>query len=181
MVYLESKGVGRGNKKVKALRAMRSEDWQKVLEAVEDSRDADCNTNWRRDWALIFLGAALGMRRGEVILFQRRHFKDLESNDTIYCPTLKQSDKIKYICKGTLHDGRACQRACSVKASSAGLEHTCFRCGTIGTVPIPKHELVTGVVEVEVDIVEGMGPSKLDRDEEEEHADTVRPEPEERP
>ncbi len=152
MIYVNNKNVGRGNTKVKALRAMRHEEWEKVLDHVEMS--AHDNMKWQRDFALIYLGAALGMRRGEVILFQRHHFKDLEKNFTIYCPTLKQSEKIKYACKGQLHDGRPCGRICNVKATSAGGEHTCYRCGTIGQVPIPARELTTGVVDVEIDIVE---------------------------
>ncbi len=154
MIYLNSKNVGRGNKKVKALRAMRHEDWKAVLDQVEISSTQDANTNWKRDYALIFLGAALGMRRGEIVLFQRRHFKDLAKNDVIYCPTLKQSEKIKYACRGQLHDGRDCGRICNVKATAAGQEHTCYRCGTVGTVPTPSRTLSTGVVEVEIDIVE---------------------------
>ncbi len=152
MVYLNSKGVGRNNKKVKALKALRPEDWQAILQAVEDSEPY--NADWHRDYALIFLGAAIGMRRGEIHLFQRHHFRDMIDNFTIYCPTLKQSEKIKFRCKGYLHDGRDCGRMCHVKASAAGQEHTCYRCGTIGTVPTPKGELSTGVVDVEIDVID---------------------------
>ncbi len=75
MIYLNSKAVGRGNKKIKALRAMTHADWLLVLDEVEMSATRDANTNWQRDYALIYLAAKLGMRRGEIILFRRQHFR----------------------------------------------------------------------------------------------------------
>lgn len=131
---------------------MTSEDWKLMLEAVEATQDT--NSHWQRDYALIFIAAALGMRRGEVRLFERRHFKDLESHDTILCPTLKQSEKIQFACKGALHTGEACGRICRVKADSAGQEHKCYRCGEYTVVPALKGKPQSGVVEVPIDIVE---------------------------
>ncbi len=155
MGYIHSKGVGRvqqGQKKSDGMKALRLEDCQLLLTTVEAS--APTNPKWRRDYALILISAALGMRRGEVRLFERKHFADLERDGIIHCPTLKQSEKIKFVCAGNMHDGQPCMRQCRVKASSAGTLHECYRCGTKRMVPVPKGKLQSGVILIDIDIVE---------------------------
>lgn len=155
MGYVHNKGVGRvqrGQKKSDGMKALRLEDCQLLLSTVEAS--APTNPKWQRDYALILISAALGMRRGEVRLFERKHFADLERDGVIHCPTLKQSEKIKFICAGNMHDGQPCMRQVRVRATAAGEVHKCYRCGTERIVPVPKGKLQSGVILVDIDIVE---------------------------
>ncbi len=155
MGYVHSKGVGRvqrGQKKVDGIKALRLEDFRLLLDTVEAS--APTNPKWKRDHAMISIAAGLGMRRGELRLFERKHFADLERDGVVHCPTLKQSEKIKFVCAGNMHDGQPCMRQCRVKATAAGTTHECYRCGTKRVVPTPKNKLQTGVVLVDIDIVE---------------------------
>ncbi len=158
MLYINTKNQNRDGVTVKksdkapSEYVIRDDDWKKMLDACEETQPN--NPRWERDYALIFLGAALGMRRGEICLFERNHFRDLEQHNVIYAPTLKQSDKIQFVCRGLDSSGDVCGRRCRVKASSAGQEHRCHRCGSIGVVPVPKGKLSTGVVEKTVDVVE---------------------------
>lgn len=157
MIYLNCKKVGRtqdaGHVKPKSLKAVTEDQWLDMLKAIEDSEPE--NTNWVRDYALIFLGAALGMRVGEIVLFERRHFADLEKYDVIHIPTLKQSEKIQFVCPGKTSNGEVCRRKSRVKLSSAGKPHRCYCCGTTSDVPV-VHGVAehAGVVEIDVDIVE---------------------------
>lgn len=108
---------------------------------------------WRRDYALIFLSGALGMRVGEVCLFERRHF-DIE-HDVIHAPTLKQSEKITFICPKNMADGSACGRKSRVRLSAAGKEHKCYRCGQTSKVQeLRPGQVDKGVAEVDIDIIE---------------------------
>ncbi len=156
MIYTNCKKVGRTQdrgKKPKSLKSVTIEQWQAMLQAVEDS--AHENENWQRDYALIFLGASLGMRVGEIILFERRHFADLEKYDVIHIPTLKQSEKIQFVCPGTTVKGERCGRKSCVKLSSAGKPHRCYCCGETNIVPDVKGTRThAGIVEIDVDIVE---------------------------
>lgn len=155
-LYATTKQIGRpqkGDKKPKAIKTVSDEQWVSILQAVEDS--SKINPRWERDYAIIFLGAALGMRRGEICLYERDHFRDLNQYDVIHVPTLKRSERIQYTCKGTTADGDKCERKVRVKASSAGHMHRCYRCGKYGEVPkLPNGRESSGVVLVDVDIVE---------------------------
>lgn len=154
--YLNSKNVGRlkdGDKKPKSLKAISLDQFRAILQAVHDSEPI--NENWRRDYALIYLGGALGMRVGEIALYERSHFSDLEKYDVIHVPTLKQSEKITFVCPGMTHEGEYCGRKSRVKLSSAGQMHKCFRCGKSNPVPKAKNGATsTGIVLIDVDIVE---------------------------
>ncbi len=156
MNYLNCKGIGRdhlkGKKKSQSVKAITSEQWQAILEAVEDS--APNNRNWRRDWALIFLSGALGMRVGEARFLERSHFSELVSSDVVHVPTLKQSEKISFVCQHTGSDGERCGRKMRIKMSSAGKMHKCYRCGKSSPVPETKGKIITDFVLVDVDIVE---------------------------
>lgn len=155
MFYVNSKKLEhRGQvRKASSERVMQDCDWVKMLDACEASSGQ--NAKWQRDWAIIFLGCALGMRRGEVRLFKRKDFDDLQEHNVIHVPTLKQSERITYVCENkdcvTLKGKRTSYR---LKASAAGEQHECSKCWTIGTVPKPKNKLVTGVVYRDVDVVE---------------------------
>lgn len=139
--------------KASSERIMTDNDWTAMLDACEQS--APVNPRWQRDWALIFLGCALGMRRGEMALWERSHFDDLQQHNVIHAPTLKQAERITYTCANkdclTLKGKRTTFR---VKAASAGKEHECSKCWTVGTVPKPKNKLISGVVLRDVDVVE---------------------------
>ncbi len=143
--YLNCKSVGRAQPKPKRLLAVTGDQWQTILLAVEDSFET--NPSWRRDYAIIFIGAALGMRRGEICLYERQHFRDLDGYDVIYVPTLKQSEKIQFTCP-------ACSKRCRVKMASSGLQFRCPFCANVGTVPKREATQASGAVEVPVDIVE---------------------------
>ncbi len=147
MLYLNCKKTGRtqdAGKKPMALKALDTASWERMLEMCADSKAV--NKNWVRDYMILFLGCALGMRRGEVAIFERNHFRDMDSLMVIHVPTLKQSERIQYQCP--------CGKRCRVRAASAGEQHTCAKCGQAGTIPTPKGKLFTGVVERELDIVE---------------------------
>lgn len=152
MGYLHNKNVGKGNRKLQSMKAMTLDDLRVLLDTVKAS--AATNAKWERDFAMIFIAAALGMRRGELRLFERKHFADLERDGVVHCPTLKQSEKIQFICAGNLHDGQPCMRTCRVRATAAGQVHKCYRCGTERVVPVPKGKLQSGVILVDIDIVE---------------------------
>lgn len=154
MAYTLNKGVGRSQKKPRSVLSVTDDQWKDMLQAVEDSKDV--NPNWQRDYAIIFLGAALGMRVGEIILLERRHFEDMDQYDVIHLPTLKQSEKVQFICRGTNVRGEPCGRKVRVKVSSAGKPHECYRCGHISEVPEPRsgNHSSSGVVEVDIEIVE---------------------------
>lgn len=154
MIYLNSKNIGRGHpQKADALRVMRDSDWQLILDAVEAS--APMNPKWQRDWAIVFLGMALGQRRGEVALLNRDHFRDLQEFHVIHAPTLKQAERITYTCPNpecvTLKGKRTTMR---VSSKAAGQPYECSKCWSVGTVSKPKSVLLSGVVERDIDVVE---------------------------
>ncbi len=150
MSYIASKSIGRTQdtgEKPDLLKAITQEQMADILMAVENDHT---NSKWVRDHAIIFLGAALGLRRGEVCLLERNHFRDLENGDTIHIPTLKQSKKIEFVCPNA-----RCGRKCRVKLSSAGKDHKCSKCGTVSAIPESKHgSSAEGVVDLPIDIVE---------------------------
>lgn len=145
--YHNSKGLGvHGHvEKTPSERVMKDADWRAVLNVCHDSQNV--NEKWERDHAIIFFGAALGMRRAEIPLFERDNFRDLNDHDVIHAPTLKRSERIKYTCQN-------CRRKCHVKLSSSGDRHKCSRCGHSGTVPNTKN-VVEGAVPIDIDIIEG--------------------------
>lgn len=141
---MPSRGVVPKKSKSRNEYVISSEEWQLILETVENS--APTNPQWKRDYAIIFLGGALGMRRGEIPLFERNHFRFLEDSDVVYAPTLKQEDRIPYAC--------SCGRRCRVKSSSGGCDHLCARCGKSGRVPMPGKSVIIGAIEKDIPIVE---------------------------
>ncbi len=150
MLYLNCKKTGRTQdapRKGSHLKAIDNQSWEKMLQAVEDS--SDVNEHWQRDYAIIFLGAALGLRRGEVAILERKHFRDMETEDIIHAPTLKASEKIQFKCKNP-----DCLKRSSVKASRSGKEFKCWKCGVIGMVDECSAKKRTGVIEKDLDIVE---------------------------
>lgn len=148
MPYLHNKSTGRTKetgKKPALMKTITAEQWQNILQAIED--DA-ANPRWERDWAIVFLGAALGLRRGEICLLERNHFRDLEKYDVIHLPTLKQSEKLQFNCKH-------CDKKARLKLLSAGLPYKCSKCGKTSTAPsLRPGQAISGVVEIPVDVVE---------------------------
>ena len=154
--YLQSKGTGRGHcHKTKREKALSGEQLQAMLKACEESAN-EFNEHWKRDHAAIYLAYMLGLRVGEVALLERHHARELlKGDDTMWVPTLKQSDKIPYRCKGTLQTtGQPCGRAVRLRWDMGGQKHTCSKCDTSGLVPIPKDKLNTGVIEKDPGFVE---------------------------
>ncbi len=148
MFYLNSKNVGRTQDtgaKPKGLLVLDNKSWETMLEECEKSKGV--NPNWKRDYAIIFIGCALGLRRVEVCALEKNNFRNLESLMVIHAPTAKQSEKIQFRCQH-------CGRRCRVKASSAGKDHHCAKCHEVGKVNTPKRELETGITERDLDIVE---------------------------
>ncbi len=84
--YLQSKGVGRISGKLGVRQIISESDWSKVLGAALSSAD-DGNACAKRDHATLYLGYMLGLRISEACLLERRHFKDLEKNDSLTIPT----------------------------------------------------------------------------------------------
>lgn len=137
--YLITKGIGkRGHVEGKS----QSKEWsfeQKqvyaMLREVEKSKD-EFNENWLRDYALLYLAYGFGLRVGEVVQLERRHFRDI-IDMVVHLPTLKKSKKIVYRCTGEV-DGEKCTRVVRVKRDRAGKDFTCVRCGTKGKIPVPE-------------------------------------------
>ena len=127
------------------LKAITVDQWKSVLQAIEDSEMQ--NRQWERDYAIVFLGGALGMRVGEICLYERKHFRDFEKHDIIHAPTLKQSEKIQFTC-------HHCERVCRVKLDMSGKEFKCSKCNKTGRVPEVKSKTVDGIPEVDIDMVE---------------------------
>lgn len=151
MPYIHCKNVGRTqenhSKKPTAVKSITEDQWQAILQAIEDD---STNKHQSRDYALIFIGASLGLRRGEACVLERKHFRDLDKYDVIYMPTLKQSEKIVVTCKNS-----ACGKNVRVKLSSAGKTHKCPYCGLKNDIPKIKSEKETEeYVEMPIDIVE---------------------------
>lgn len=154
--YLQSKKLGkRGHvHKSKRERALSQEQFEATLQACEDSQK-EFNECWHRDYCAIYLGFMLGLRIGEVALLERTHFRDFtDGGDTAFLPTLKQSTRIPYRCKGETKDEKPCGRAVRLRWDMAGKEHTCSKCGTTGIVQKAKDTPVTGVVEKDPGFVE---------------------------
>ncbi len=148
MAYLNCKNVGhtgvRGAKP-DSIKAVTTDQWHAMLECIEAD---STNKKWRRDYAIVLLGASIGMRRGEVRLLERDHFRSLEKYDIIHVPTLKQSVKIPYSCKHCLKKFR-------LKLDKAGKQYTCSSCGKVGNVQeLKANQHADGVVEIDVDMVE---------------------------
>jgi integrase len=148
MPYLQSKHMGRRGhvKKTDVERVVTEAQWRRLLEVCEQSKE-DFNANWKRDYTALYLGYMLGLRIGEAVLLERNHFSDLEKLDVVRLPTLKQSERIQYVC-------RSCKRKCRVKSDRMGTAFTCS-CGTEGTVPkLAGFKPHIGAVEMDLPFVE---------------------------
>ena len=149
--YLQSKKIGRGHPahKSKKERAISQDQLLTILGAVEESRD-EFNEHWKRDYTAIYLGFTLGLRIGEACILERNHFRDLVAGgDTVFLPTLKQSERIPFQCRNT-----ECRRKVRVRWDMGGKKFQCSKCGTVGVVPVPKDKPLTGVVEKDPGFVE---------------------------
>lgn len=154
--YVQSKGLDhRGHcHKSKREKALTHEQHVAMLQAAEESQHK-FNQHWRRDHCAIYLGYYLGLRVGEVVLLERKHFRDLlDGGETVFLPTLKQSTRIPYRCKGQMRNGQPCNRAVRLRWDMGGKEHTCSKCGTVDVVTVPKGMPVTGVVEKDPGFIE---------------------------
>ena len=138
-------------KKTKAERVLSQDQWKSVLAAVEANKIKF--RHWKRDYTALYLGMMFGLRIGEVILLERRQFDDLEASETAHLPTLKQSERILVICRGTF-EGEPCGKKVRLRADRGGGTFLCPRCSTKGIVPTPKVPLHTGVVEKDPPVIE---------------------------
>ena len=77
-----------------------------------------------RDHALIFLAYHLGLRVGEVVLLERKHFTERR----VEIPTLKIAPRLPCVCG-------SCRRRFRVSIYKAGTEHPCPRCSNPVKVP----------------------------------------------
>ncbi len=145
MKYLNSKGIGRGHpEKVASERPCSDTDWVAMLRCVEETKNI--NPKWFRDYAILYLACQLGMRRLEVALLKREHFRDLD-HDVVHLPTVKKSEKIQVQC-----NNGSCTRKIRVKSSRAGKLVRCPKCGMDIQVP-DKVGLRTGPIEMPIDII----------------------------
>ena len=154
MPYLTSKGLGiHGHvKKTDAERVLSQDQWRAILAAVEANKLKF--PKWKRDYTALYLGMMFGLRIGEVVLLQRRHFADLEASDSAHIPTLKRSERINASCHGSVLDGKPCKQHMHFSASRAGQKFWCHNCGTEGIVPTPIKAPQTGVVDVDPPVIE---------------------------
>lgn len=116
-----------------------------LLDAVEATRQK-FNKNWRRDYAAIYLGYMLGLRIGEVVLLERRHFDEIEQ-DIAKIPTLKQRERVKYSCS-------KCHKRTRVAANRVGSDWPCPRCNHKNFVRAPKNEVSSEIPEKEPPVIE---------------------------
>lgn len=151
--YLANKGLGiHGHtKKFVHERVTTRQQVVSILSEVEKS--ADINPRWKRDYAIIYLASMFGARVGEIVLYERRQFANIERDDMAFLPTLKRSERIPYVCKGSFNGG-VCGRKTRVRADRAGSVHICSRCNHPGTIQTPKEAAVTGVVEIDPPFIE---------------------------
>ncbi len=150
MSYQNSKNLGerRFEPKRPYEFALTLQAWGQMLAACEATKDI--NVRWKRDHAVIFLGGALGLRVGECCILERKHFRDLSEHDRCSLPTLKQSERISFVCKNPECIGRKCK----VRSDKAGQQHPCPRCGKLSYVAHPKWKPHVGILEKDVNIIE---------------------------
>lgn len=153
MPYLLSKNLGqRGHvRKSDEQRVLTRAQWRQVLAAVE-AHKAEF-PHWQRDYAALFLSLMLGLRVGEVVLLERRHFANLEKEDIALIPRLKQGERVPVACQGVF-SGQPCGRRARVAASRIGQEWICPRCSTRTVIPQPKEAPHVGVVERDPPVIE---------------------------
>jgi integrase len=147
MPYLRSKGLGvRGHvRKTDREKYLIDSEVKAILDAIEETRNR-FNKNWRRDYAAIYLGYMFGLRIGEVILLERRHFDEID-HDIAKIPTLKQRARVKYHCN-------KCGKNARVMASRANQKWPCPRCGAKNVVRPPREAISTDVPEKEPPVIE---------------------------
>ncbi len=155
--YLESKGIGFGKrvKKTRVDKALTDDQYRAILASAEASA-SEFNKNWKRDYAALFLGGALGLRIGEAVLLERKCFERLEKENYYELPTLKQSEKILFECKnpecGKHANGKA--KRVRVRWDMGGKEYQCPRCNAVGIVKQPKDAPVTGLKFMDAGFIE---------------------------
>lgn len=125
--YLDTKGIGRiREKKSKRDMVCTQDQFAKMIRTIEGSQ-AQFNKNWVRDRALIYIAYNLGLRIGEAAMLERSHFQRLEQDDVVAIPTLKQKDRIPFLCKN-------CGKRSRVTTDRLGEIFACPRCGEIDEV-----------------------------------------------
>lgn len=152
--YLQSKNLGHPGHVAKSddERVLTDAQWRSVLDACEHSANAN-RKHWKRDYTALYLAYMTGMRIGEVIQMERRHFDDLQRSDTIHIPTLKQSERILVVCDGQW-DGQPCRRRMRVRLDRAGQTHPCPRCGWLNIIPASKSKVARAIPEKDPPFVE---------------------------
>lgn len=149
MRYLQDKGLGvKGHvRKTNREKFLTEQEVKSLLDAVEATRD-QFNKNWRRDYAAIYLGFMFGLRIGEVVILERRHFDEID-HDVAKIPTLKQRERVRYTCT-------KCHKVARVAISRIGQKFPCPRCGHNNIIKQPKIPItnLNGIPEKEPPIIE---------------------------
>lgn len=159
MGYVAVKGLGRGHcRKTEAERVLTFDQFKRILAACD--KTADTNPRFLRDRMILYLGFMQGLRVGECVILRRACFVDLIDKGVIHVPTLKQSERVPYLCMAKVPDSenggtKTCNRKIRVRADRIGQMAECPRCGAHGKVQKPKRDVFTGIKLVDVDIVEG--------------------------
>lgn len=136
--YLQSKSIGRirPRKHVRE-KVCTPEQFERLMHAVEDSAK-QFNKNWERDRALLYIAYNLGLRIGEVVLLEKKHFAKLEHEDVVALPTLKQKERIQHTCL-------SCGKRCRVSSDRIGDLYECPKCSNLNEVtsrhPISKFSI----------------------------------------
>lgn len=146
--YLQTKGIGKVGHpegKTSAEWSLSQKQVQAILDCAHDSKN-EFNSNWGRDYALIFLAYSLGLRVGESILLERRHFSDLFDDDVVHIPTLKNVPRVKFECPN-------CNKPVRVRQNRIGEIFQC-RCGAKSRVQIPNKPLKQEVPELDLPFIE---------------------------
>lgn len=148
--YLRSKGLGvRGHvHKTRTEKFLESAQVKAMLDSCTASRD-EFNANWFRDYAAIYMGYSFGLRIGEARLLERRHFSDLASQEVAHIPTLKQWERVPYVCA-------KCEKRCRVSSDKINAEYKCPRCGQKNLVKPPRGRPVSqDIPERDPPVIEG--------------------------
>ncbi len=152
MAYLRKKGApcpGPRPDKPESEKFLTSEQMDAMLAACEKERDS-FNLKWKRDYALLYLMYSLGLRVGETVLLERRHFRDVEALEKVYLPTLKRWPRVPYLCEG-------CKKRCKVRAERIGQTFNCPRRNKPNEVKRPSYHIpaVHEIPEIDVPMIEG--------------------------
>jgi site-specific recombinase XerD len=131
--YLQNKGLGfHGHPdKNRDQRFLTDAQVKDILIAVQKSKE-QFNKWWKRDECAIFLGYMLGLRIGEAVILERKHFARV-GDDIVMIPTLKQRKRIRCVCPDA-----GCNRRLRVSPERIGQLHPCPRCGKQFLVQKPK-------------------------------------------